>query len=188
MQTIIDDICNTIIENGTKFVLISGNGAAGKSTFANLLKSEYQKFNKTAFIIHTDDFLLDKNYRINTFKFYVNKAGQERKGYMASTFPEAYDFDKLTSTIADKNEDLVIIEGIGAAFLSDYFNQAYKIFLQTDKKTEFARRQKRTRSSADLSENRMDIRYEQFELFVLPLADQFDLKLISQPDFSYVAP
>lgn len=187
MKQTVDNICKRIMDQGAKFILISGNGASGKSTLANFIKDEYQKFNKTVCIIHTDDFLLDKNYRKNTVKSYVNKAGQTKTGYMASAFPEAYDFAKLTSAIVDKNEDLVIIEGIGAAFLSDYFNQSYKIFLQTDKKTEFSRRQQRARSSADLSEKRMDIRYEQFELFVLPLADQFDLKLISQPDFSYVA-
>ena len=186
MQKIIDDICNTIMTKGITLVLISGNGAAGKSTLANLLKNEYQQFNKTAFIVHTDDFLLDKNYRKTTFKFYINKAGQNRKGYIASTFPEAYNFEDLNNTIRSKSEDLIIVEGIGAAFILDNFPQAYKIFLQVDKDTEYLRRSQRARSEADLSKERIEMRYEQFELFVLPLADKFDLRLISKNDFSYI--
>lgn len=185
MKQTIFDICSAIIKSGYKIVLISGNGCAGKSTFANLLKEEYQKFNKTVCIIGTDDFLLDKNYRKNTLKSYVNKEGQLKKGYIASTFPEAYDFERLKDTIADKSQDLIIVEGIGAAFILNDFPQAYKIFLQTNKEDEYLRRSQRARSDADLSEERIEMRYEQFELFVLPLADKFDLRLVSQNDFSY---
>lgn len=185
MKKTVSDICKTIIKGGYKIVLISGNGCSGKSTFANLLRDEYQKSNKTACIIRTDDFLLDKNYRKSTLKSYVNKAGQVIKGYMASTFPESYDFKTLKTAIASKEEDLIIIEGIGAAFILNDFTQAYKIFLQIDEETEYFRRSQRARSSADLSKARIEMRCEQFELFVLPLADKFDLKLISQNDFSY---
>ena len=186
MKQTVNEICNTIIKNGYQIVLISGNGCAGKSTFANLLKEEYQKSKKTVCIIDTDDFLLDKNYRKNTLKSYVNKEGLIKKGYIASTFPEAYDFEKLKNTIAGKNQNLIIVEGIGAAFILDDFPQAYKIFLQTDKETEYQRRSQRARSDADLSKERIEMRYEQFELFVLPLADKFDLRLVSQDDFSYI--
>ena len=103
---------------------------------------------------------------------------------MASSFPQAYDFEKLKNIIVGKNQDLIIIEGIGAAFMLNDFPQAYKIFLQTDKKTEYRRRSQRARSEADLSEERIEMRYEQFELFVLPLAEKFDLRLVSQNDFS----
>lgn len=185
MRRIISYICNTIIEKGYRTVLISGNGCAGKSTFAKLLRDECQKFNKTAYVISTDDFLLDKNYRKSTLKSYVNKDGQVKEWYMASTFPESYDFETLKNVVASKGEDLIIIEGIGAAFVLDDFAQAYKIFLQVDKETEYFRRAQRARSAADLSKERIEMRYEQFELFVLPLADKFDLRLVSQDDFSY---
>ncbi len=186
MKQTVKDICNTIIKNDYKIVLISGNGCAGKSTFAHSLKEEYQKSKRTVYVIDTDDFLLDKNYRKNTVKSYVNKEGQVKKGYMASTFPQAYNFEKLKNTIAGKKQDLIIVEGIGAAFILNDFPQAYKIFLQTDKKTEYHRRILRARSDADLSKERIEMRYEQFELFVLPLADKFDLRLVSQNDFSYI--
>ena len=184
MKQIINDICHTIIKNDYKIVLISGNGCAGKSIFANLLKGKYQDFNKTVCILDTDDFLLDKEYRKSTIISYVDKKGQVKKGYMASTFPQAYDFEKLKNTIIGKNQDLIIIEGIGAAFVLNDFPQAYKIFLQIDRETEFRRRSQRARSEADLSKERIEMRYEQFELFVLPLADKFDLRLVSQNDFS----
>ncbi len=57
--------------------------------------------------------------------------------------------------------------------------------MQVDKETEYKRRVQRARAGADLTRERMEIRYEQFELFILPLADKFDLRLISQDDFSY---
>jgi len=92
----------------------------------------------------------------------------------------------LAVSVVKKNKkDLIIIEGIGAAFVLNDFSQAYKIFLQIDKETEYLRRSQRARSEADLSKERIEMRYEQFELFVLPLADKFDLRLISQNDFSY---
>jgi uridine kinase len=80
----------------------------------------------------------------------------------------------------------VIIEGIGAALLTEKLPDSYKIFLQIDKETEFQRRLYRARSGADLSKERFDIRYEQFEIFILPYADKFDLKLLSQKDFSFI--
>lgn len=56
--------------------------------------------------------------------------------------------------------------------------------MQVDKETEYKRRIQRARAGADLTRERMEIRYEQFELFILPLADKFDLRLTSQNDFS----
>ena len=185
MRLLISDICNTIIKKDYKIILISGNGGSGKSTLANLLKNECQKLGKAVCIVSTDDFLLDKNYRKSTLISYINKGGQVRKGYIASTFPEAYDYEKLKNTIIAKRQDLIIIEGIGAAFILNDFPQAYKIFLQIDKEMEYLRRSQRARSEADLSKERIEMRYEQFELFVLPLADKFDLRLVSQSDFSY---
>ena len=41
-------------------------------------------------------------------------------------------------------------------------------------------------ASGKSAKERIEMRYEQFELFVLPLADKFDLRLISQNDFSYI--
>ena len=105
---------------------------------------------------------------------------------MASTFPEAYDFSPLRSALETDTSNIVIIEGIGAALLTETFPDSYKIFVQTDKETEFQRRMCRARSGADLSKERFDIRYEQFEIFILPHANKFDLKLVSQNNFLFI--
>lgn len=186
MKIEVNDICDNILKNGDKFVLISGNGGAGKSTLAKVLQNKFLQKNKTVNVISTDDFMLDKVYRKNTIKTYLDKNGQTRSGYMTSTFPEAYDYDLLKKTICAQDADIIIVEGIGAALILADFKESYKIFVQVDKETEFQRRAQRARSGADLSRERMEIRYEQFELFILPLADKFDLKLISQDDFSYI--
>ena len=105
---------------------------------------------------------------------------------MASTFPDAYDFSPLLSAIKTDTSNIVIIEGIGAALLVETIPDSYKIFIQIDKETELQRRLSRARSGADLSKERFDIRYEQFEIFILPCAARFDLKLVSQNDFSFI--
>lgn len=185
MKKVVDDICDKVIKDGYRFVLISGNGAAGKSTFAKILCEELKQKGRNISIISTDDFMLDKVYRKSTIKTYIGKNGQSKSAYMASTFPEAYDYDSLEHAIYSQDADITIIEGIGAALILDIFEKSYKIFLQVDKETEYQRRIKRARSGADLSRERMEIRYEQFELFILPLAERFDLKLTSQSDFKY---
>ena len=182
----IKDICDLIIKSGHKYILISGNGASGKSTLAHNLQNILQNMNKTVSVFHTDDFMLDKEYRKKTLKTYIGKDGTKKTQYMASTFPEAYDFLPLLSALESNVSDIVIIEGIGAALLTEKLPNSYKIFVQTDKETEFQRRLCRARSSADLSKERFDIRYEQFEIFILPYANKFDLKLVSQNDFSFI--
>ncbi|MBO7509098.1 MAG: hypothetical protein J6T57_02380, partial [Alphaproteobacteria bacterium] len=145
----IQDICNLIIKSGHKHILISGNGASGKSTLAHNLSNMLQDINKTVSIFRTDDFMLDKEYRKKTLKTYIGKDGTPKTQYMSSTFPEAYDFLPLLSALETNTSDIVIIEGIGAALLTEQLPNSYKIFVQTDKETEFQRRLCRARSSAD---------------------------------------
>lgn len=185
MNTTLNDICTRAIKGEYKFILISGNGGAGKSTFAHKLQYELQHKNKTIEIISTDDFMLDKAQRKNTIKTYLGKDGKLKKAYLASTFPEAYDFISLMNSVDSQKSDIVIIEGIGAALFLDNFKNSYKIFLQVDTQTEYKRRIQRGRPGADLSPERMEIRAEQFELFILPLADKFDLQLTSGDNFAY---
>ncbi len=185
MKISVDDICNTITKGKYKFVLISGNGAAGKSTFATKLQENLERNGKTVSIISTDDYLLDKTYRKNNFITYTDKNGDAKSAYLASTFPGAYDYESLNNAISIQDADIMVIEGIGAALIVNNFERAYKIFLQVDKETEYTRRIQRARSGADLSKERMDIRHEQFELFILPLSSKFDLRLTSMSDFSY---
>lgn len=136
-------------------------------------------------ICHNVDFMLDKAYHKKTLKTYLDKNGKNKCAYLASTFPEAYDFISLKNRVDLQKSDIVIIEGIGAALFLEHFENSYKIFLQVDTQTEYRRRIQRARPGADLSPERMEIRAEQFELFILPLADKFDLKLTSGDDFSY---
>lgn len=185
MNKTVNDICNKILEDKYKFVLISGNGGAGKSTLAKILQKELASKGKKANVISTDDFMLEKNYRKNTFITYADKNGNPKTAYIASTFPEAYDYKSLNNTISMQEASIIIVEGIGVALILDSFDKAYKIFLQVDKETEYQRRIQRARPGADLSPERMEIRYEQFELFILPLAERFDLRLTSEDDFSY---
>lgn len=185
MSKIVNDICNIILKDKYRFVLISGNGGAGKSTFAKILQRELEHKSKNVSVISTDDFLLDKTYRKSTFKSYIDKNGKTKTAYLASTFLEAYDCKSLNNAIYAQNAEIIIIEGIGGALILDNFKKAYKIFLQVDKETEYQRRIKRARKGADLTRERMEIRYEQFELFILPLAEKFDLRLTSEDDFSY---
>ncbi len=42
MKKTIDSICNTVLRGKYKFVLISGNGGAGKSTFAKILQEKLE--------------------------------------------------------------------------------------------------------------------------------------------------
>lgn len=185
MKKTIDSICNTVLRGKYKFVLISGNGGAGKSTFAKILQEKLVLAGKTVSIISTDDYMKDKTYRKNNFITYNDKSGKPKTAYIASTFPEAYNYQSLDKAIHFQNTDIIIVEGIGVALIIDSFENAYKIFMQVDKETEYKRRVQRARAGADLTRERMEIRYEQFELFILPLADKFDLRLISQDDFSY---
>lgn len=185
MDKIVNDICNVIFKDKYKFVLISGNGGAGKSTLAKILQQELERKDKNVSVISTDDFMLDKTYRKSTFVTYPDKNGNPKTAYLASTFPEAYDYKSLKNAITAQDTDITIIEGIGVALFLDNFDQAYRIFLQVDKETEYQRRIHRARIGADLSRERMEIRSEQFELFILPLAEKFDLRLTSQDDFSY---
>ena len=185
MKKTIDSICNTVLRGKYKFVLISGNGGAGKSTFAKILQEKLELAGKTVSIISTDDYMKDKAYRKNNFITYNDKSGKPKTAYIASTFPEAYNYQSLDKAIHSQNTDIIIVEGIGVALILDNIENAYKIFMQVDKETEYKRRVQRARAGADLTRERMEIRYEQFELFILPLADKFDLRLISQDDFSY---
>ncbi len=186
MKYDMQDICNLIIKSGHKYVLISGNGASGKSTLSNNLQDTLQNTGKNVRVFHTDDFMLDKEHRKKTTKTYVGKDGKTKTQYMASTFPGSYDFSPLLSALKSDTSDIVIIEGIGAALLTEKLPDSYKIFIQIDKETEFQRRVCRARSGADLSKERCNIRYEQFEIFILPHAEKFDLRLISQNDFSFI--
>ena len=54
MKKTIDSICNTVLRGKYKFVLISGNGGAGKSTFAKILQEKLELAGKTVSIISTD--------------------------------------------------------------------------------------------------------------------------------------
>lgn len=187
MKITVNDICDRILQNGYPFVFISGNGGAGKSTLAHSLQDTLVQRNKTVKILSTDDFMLDKAYRKKTMITYKGKNGQIKSCYMASTFRESYDFDSLKQAAESKEADITLIEGIGAALFLQDFKNSYKIFLQVDKDTEYKRRIRRARKGADFTRERAQIRFEQFDVLILPLATQFDMQLISQDDFSFVA-
>ena len=59
----IQDICDLVIKSGRKYILISGDGASGKSTLTHNLQDMLQNTTKTVSVFHTDDFMLDKEYR-----------------------------------------------------------------------------------------------------------------------------
>jgi len=186
MNKVVDYICHKVLNGGYEYLLISGNGGAGKSTFAKILQDILQQKQKVVQIFSTDDFMLDKAYRKQTIINYIGKNGERKNAYLASTFPEAYDFNRLTSELSASKADIKIVEGIGVALILDNFANSYRIFMQVDKETEYKRRIQRARKGADLTKERMDIRYEQFELFILPLSNKFDLNLISQDDYSCI--
>lgn len=125
MNEIVNDICDKVIKDEYAFILISGNGAAGKSTFATVLQNELGRRNKSVQIISTNDFMLDKTYRKSHIKTYIDKNGRNKNDYIASTFPEAYDYNSLNRSIYPNNADITIIEGIGAALITDDFSYSF---------------------------------------------------------------
>ncbi len=53
MNKIVNDICDTVLKGKYKFVLISGNGGAGKSTLAKILQEELKHKGKRLSVIST---------------------------------------------------------------------------------------------------------------------------------------
>lgn len=172
-----------IIKNKYKFVFISGNGTSGKSTFANNLAKKLEKSKCSVCIIDTDNFLFNSKIRKLKIKEYIDNYGNLKTSYLSSSFSDSYNLDLLENTIKTSENDVIITEGVGASFIKT--KNSIGVFITVNKNIEFERRLKRKRNSADLSKNDFENRYEQFELFVLPLKNKFEIELESQEDFSY---
>lgn len=159
-------ILDKILKQQPKTIYISGNGAAGKSTLAKRLLDELIQHGIKAVHIDTDNFLLDSS--------------QRKERGLTSCHKESYDFSNINF---DKNFDITIIEGIGAAFLNDS-DKNFGIFITLPLNQEIERRLKRNRNrESNLSKTELHEKYtlrrKQFNKDILPLAKNFRFKIAS---------
>lgn len=186
-------------------VLVSGGGAAGKSTFCGALLMEIgdESSNK----INSDAYLIDSSTRANA-KWRSEVDGRVVEGRLTAccrnaTFLAGLNRDIRSvslgypvwtvegfgspSVMLDPNKRICIIEGIGACF-SDLSLFDASVFMFCDAESEYQRRIPRDENNRGIPIEKIksdfDLRRTQFDVEVFPRSDLFDLVLRSMGDFS----
>jgi len=194
-----------------KFIFISGNGGSGKTTFSKKIVEEINSRGLNANRIDTDDFMIDTEIRKSAKKEWIDKNNNKRISDHGSVFREAYHLDSLEDIVHSliNNEDsyyksknseelielksdlpITIIEGIASAFLEKN-DMVYSILLICNIEIEVNRRIDRARNGEnnlprEAVEKKCSERREQFEITVLSEKDNFDLRLFSLENHSFV--
>ena len=201
------DIC---IKN-YRFIFISGNGGAGKTTFSKTLVSEIKSRGFLVNCIDMDEFVLDTKMRKSGKKTWTDVNNNTRESEYTTSFRESYYLaapeviiysvnmgcncffkpKKSNDFVEVKTEaPITIIEGVGSAFLEKNKN-AFGIFIMCNREIEVDRRISRARDgeqnlSREEVENKCNERNEQFEAFILPERNKFELELSSIEDYTLV--
>jgi uridine kinase len=201
MEKILNDIVNLINKEGKKIMIgISGHGASGKTTFANKLVKLLEQ--KEVNYINTDPYIVGSNLR----KYSVLEYQYKNKNHyykMTACHPSAHNLlalerdinmikngldlytigtNYMKSTLISSQNKVNIIEGMSVAFINPNLFDL-KIYLYTDKETEYSRR-----SVRDVAERGTDINYLkqsheerriQYDLFMHPFHQHFDIVIKS---------
>lgn len=208
-----EEIFKYCIENGKKFIFISGNGASGKSELSNLI---CQVAGGSGYVntIDMDDFVVDTKLRKSALiEWSDSKTGEKKSGSYSTVFAASYFLQNIKAIICNlrrgnnywywpkraKSEAesvvelksdavITIIEGIGSVYLDKNPEDSISIFMRCSKENEIERRIIRAKYSNEKNREEVERQYEerncQFESIILPYMDQHDLILVSQKDFS----
>ncbi|MDC2867924.1 uridine kinase family protein [Bacillus sp. BP-3] len=186
---------------------ISGHGAAGKTTFANMLVNQLNQ-NEVNYI-NTDPYIVSSNVRKHAIIHYTYQ-NENHHAKMTACHPSAHHLSVLerdvqmvragldfytidthymkSELISSKNK-VTIVEGMSVAFINpDVFD--LKIYFYTDGETELTRR-----SSRDIAERGTDINYLkqsheerriQYEVFMHPYSQHFDIIIKNYDEAIYL--
>ena len=192
-----------------KFIFISGNGGAGKTTLSKDLILEIKSRGLEVNYINMDEFVLDTKMRKSGKKVWIDVNKNTRESEYTTSFRESYYLNAAEVIIYSLNKGqgcyfktkksnqfievnalapFTIIEGVGTAFLEKN-TKTFGIFLMCYREIEINRRISRARDgehnlSRDEVEKKCNERNEQFEAIILPERKRFDLELSSQGDYS----
>ncbi|SOC40598.1 uridine kinase family protein [Salinicoccus kekensis] len=196
----ITEIVNS--SEGSFFIGVSGHGASGKTTFSkSLCEALYVDYN----LLHTDSYIIENHHLSNTYACYETQ-GNISKSKITACMPIRHELNSLARDIEllKKGHDLItidkpwdsarilkgskkvtIVEGMSVAFLEPFaFN--FSIYIYTDSKTELSRRKKRDVEDRgrDLESliNAQSHRRDQYDLFMHPLKDKFDVIVDNSDD------
>lgn len=190
-----------------KIICISGHGAAGKTTFARNLINVLAPCDIN--YINTDPYIINSEIRKKTIIDYTYD-GEPHRYKMTACHPAAHHLPSLERdirmireglelytidthyaprTLLLPNNKLTIVEGMSAAFIDQNLFDL-TIYFYTDDETEFLRRSKR-----DIMERGMELQYLhhshnerriQYEVFMHPYSEKFDIVIQSSQDISYI--
>lgn len=197
MDKILQEIMDWVRMTDQRIVIgISGHGAAGKTTFANMLVNRLNK-NEVNYI-NTDPYIVSSNIRKHAIIDYTYQnenhhykmtachptahhlSSLERDVQMVRTGLDFYTIDThyMKSKLISSENKVTIVEGMSVAFINPNLFDL-KIYFYTDGETELLRR-----SSRDIVERGTDINYLrqsheerriQYEVFMHPYSQHFDI-------------
>ncbi|WP_102272477.1 uridine kinase family protein [Cytobacillus massiliigabonensis] len=197
MDRLLQEIINWLKTIDKQVVIsISGHGAAGKTTFANLLVNRLNENEVND--MNTDPYIISSDIRKHT-KIEYTYQNENHRYKMTACHPSAHHLPSLErdvqmiragldlstigthyrkSELISSKRKVTIVEGMSIAFINpDLFD--LKIYFYTDGETELMRR-----SSRDIVERGTNINYLrqsheerriQYELFMHPYSQHFDI-------------
>ncbi|QTQ08444.1 phosphoribulokinase [Macrococcoides canis] len=197
MQELLKEVSDFVSSHTEKIMIgISGHGAAGKSTLVNQLIEMYDK--DEIDYLNTDAYIIDSKYRsIVQVKYdYNNKSYVEtptacvpvshelnslmrdisllKYGHNLHTIEEPW----MPSKIINGNKRILIVEGMSLTFVDqELFDLS--IFIYADSSVELTRRLDRDvkfrNGNPDYIIASHEKRRRQYEVFMKPLAEKFDI-------------
>ncbi|WP_155593343.1 uridine kinase family protein [Lysinibacillus cavernae] len=208
METILNEILKRIKLADKRMIIgISGHGAAGKTTFAQKLlnalnQDEVNYMNTDPYIVSADirkQTMINYTYQNEDHHFKMTAChpaahhlpSLERDVQMIRTGLDLLTIDThyLKSTLLSSEKQITLVEGMSVAFINPKLFDL-KIYFYTDGATEFNRR-----SGRDVLERGIDINYLkqshderrlQYELFMHPFSQHFDLVIKTQGDVIFI--
>ncbi|WP_010649798.1 uridine kinase family protein [Oceanobacillus massiliensis] len=203
MNTLIQEVMRWINSSDKRLIIgISGHGAAGKTTFANMLMEEI-KYDVN--YLNTDPYIVNSSLRKYALIDYKHK-GKLHHYKMTACHPAAHhipslerdvlmlkenmnlltiDTHYLKSEILSSQKELTIVEGMSVAFANPELFDLL-IYFYTDGDTELERRLGR-----DIKERRTEINYLrqshnerriQYEVFMHTYSNNFDIIIKSNKE------
>ncbi len=208
MKNLIDVLVNWIESKRERVVIgISGHGAAGKTHFTQELLARLgnQKVN----CLNTDPYIVSSDIRrLSSIEYTYQK--EKHRFKMTACHPAAHhlgalerdvrmaregldfytiDVHYMDQSLISSENQLTIVEGMSAAFIDpELFD--LKIYFYTDNETELMRR-----TSRDVTERGTDLDYLkfshderriQYEIFMHPYSENFDVVIKSVGDEQFV--
>ncbi|OCX60654.1 phosphoribulokinase [Lysinibacillus sp. AR18-8] len=204
METILKEILRWVKQADKKIIIgISGHGAAGKTTFAKKLIHALDQDEVN--YLNTDPYIVDSDIRKQSILEYTYQ-NEHHRFKMTACHPAAHhlpslerdvqmiregldlmtiDTHYMKSALISSKKQITIVEGMCVAFIDPQLFDL-KIYFYTDGSTELKRRLGR-----DVLERGTDINYLkqshderriQYELFMHPHCQHFDMVIKTQDD------